>query len=103
MKKILTGTLPLIFFHLFCCGVLLYLLISSGILLLLANESRNKFFLIPLLFLAAFSLWLYRRQNNKFTKFLLYAVFSLTFGFLFTIYIFIPWWIPGYTGGILLP
>ncbi|OGG15367.1 hypothetical protein A3D77_07545 [Candidatus Gottesmanbacteria bacterium RIFCSPHIGHO2_02_FULL_39_11] len=45
MKKVITGILPFLALHLFCCGTLLFFLISSGYLLILREEGRNKIFL----------------------------------------------------------
>lgn len=33
----------------------------------------------------------------------LYTVFSLIFSLIFMMYVFLPWWIPTYQGGPLLP
>lgn len=119
MKKSLLSFLPTLalpaFFCMLLCGAFLVFLVSSGALLMFSNESRNKTFLIPLLLLAAFLLWLryyynkccVREGSKSFSDhilvLLLYLAFSVLVGFLFVVYIFIPWWIPGYQGGLLLP
>lgn len=115
MTKVFTGILPFLAIHVFCCGTLLFFLISSGYLLVLSNEGRNKIFLLPILILLGFLIWYYRRHGkccqNKGYKSLsdhilsifLYFAFSFLLGIAFIIYIFIPWWIPNYQGGMLLP
>jgi len=115
MKKIFGAFIPFLVFHLFCCGTLLLFLISTGYLFTLRNEGRNKTFLLPILLISGLLFWYYRRhgrccQNKGYKSFgdnilsiLLYFSFSFLLGIAFMIYIFIPWWIPNYKGGMLLP
>lgn len=115
VKKLIAALLPFLGFHILCCGGLLFLLVSSGWLLILREEGANKIFLIPLLILAALSFWLYRYYGSccrkkgyktlgdHFFTFLLYFTFSFIAGMIIMIYLFIPWWIPNYKGGFLLP
>lgn len=115
MKKVATGIIPFLFMHLMCCGALLFFLISGGYLLLLRQEGSNKIFLIPALLLSGGLFWLYRYHGRCCDKkdrktfgdhiisYSLYIFFSMILGFIFIIYVFIPWWIPNYKGGILLP
>lgn len=115
MKKFAGLGLPFILTHFICCGVLLYWLIGSGLLLTISNEGTNKFFLLPILLILGILVFLYRRHENcckaKTNKelkdygiqFGLYSLFIIIFSLAFLIYIFIPWWIPGYDGGPLLP
>lgn len=115
IKKFIGSVIPFLIFHVFCCGSLLFLLISTGYLLALRQEGTNKVFLIPLILLGVIVFWLYhhhgnccRKQEHKtfrdyFLTFLLYFTFSFIFGLIFMIYVFIPWWIPNYQGGFLLP
>jgi carbon starvation protein CstA len=97
------------------CGATIGFLISSGWLLLLSNEGRNKTFLIPTLI--AFAVVIYAHIENKRTchqkgfsstgdkiwGMLLFMFLSGLITILFTLYVFIPWWIPNYQGGFLLP
>lgn len=113
--KFLGTTIPYLIFHLFCCGALLGILITTGYLYLLSQEGENKTLLLPALALAIFFFWLHRRHGQSCevkggktvtdhaVSFSLYLVFSLLFGLIFVIYFFIPWWIPNYRGGMLLP
>lgn len=115
VKKLFGSTIPFLLFHLVCCGGLLILLTTSGILLTVRQEGTNKFFLIPALFIAAVFIWFHHRHNKQceikgqktmgdyIVSIILYAVFSIILGLIFMIYVFIPWWIPGYKGGLLLP
>jgi len=115
VKKVVGGFIPFIFIHLFCCGALLFFLISGGYLLLLRQEGSNKTFLIPALLLSGGIFWLYRYHRKCCRKkeyksygdhvvsYSLYILLSMILGFIFIIYVFIPWWIPNYKGGILLP
>jgi len=112
------GGMQALFQFLFCtvmCSALLGVLITSGALLLFANEGRNKTFLIPLVLLFAFFVYAYF-ENKKtchqkgFTTFgdkmwgmVVFMLVSLVFSLLFMLYVFIPWWIPNYQGGKLLP
>ncbi len=114
-KKFVGAAIPFLLFHILCCGGLLFLLVSSGYLLILRQEGTNKIFLIPLLLLGGVTFWFYRYYGNccrkkgyktfgdHFFTFLLYFFFSFILGMIFMIYVFIPWWIPNYKGGFLLP
>src|SRR3989339_575692 len=99
MKKAIGTIFPFLIIHLICCGSILLFLISSGYLLLLSNESQNKWFLLPSL-LALFLAW---RELNKIEqkpwKILLTVIIYLIISYIFITYLFIPWWIPGYEGG----
>lgn len=115
MKKFIGATIPFFLFHIVCCGGLLIFLTASGLLLTMKQEGTNKYYLIPALLLSALFIFLYNRHNKAchlkggktFSDHLisisLYLIFSMILGFIFMIYIFIPWWIPGYKGGFLLP
>ena len=115
MRHFIGAITPFLFIHFICCGALLFFLVSSGYLLLLSLEGSNKFFLIPSLLLTLLLFWLnYRHRRgcqlkghktfkDCFIGLTLYLLISLTAGFIFIIYIFLPWWIPGYQGGMLLP
>jgi len=115
VKKFVGTVIPFFFFHLICCGAFLIFLTTSGYLLLLRKEGTNKTFLIPALFLGGvffFLHWYYGRCCDKKGQrnlgdhallIFLYIAFSLIFGIAFMIYIFIPWWIPNYKGGFILP
>ena len=71
------------------------------------EEGRNKYFLFPILILGGLFFYLYHRNEkccgNRFLTIVLYIGFSLIFGVAFMVYVFIPWWIPNYKGGYLLP
>ena len=115
VKKFIGSVIPFFFFHLVCCGALLIFLTTSGYLLLIREEGRNKTFLIPTLLLGGLFLfihWHYGRccdkKNHKTLGdysilVILYISFSFLIGAAFMIYVFIPWWIPNYKGGFLLP
>lgn len=115
IKKAASAAIPFLFMHLICCGGLLILLISGGYLLLLRQEGTNKIFLIPFILLSIGLFWLYRYHGNccrqkrsqtysdKLVSISLYFFLSMALGLMFMIYVFIPWWIPGYKGGMLLP
>lgn len=115
MRKAAGAVIPFLFMHLICCGALLFFLATSGYLLILRQEGSNKIFLIPALLLSGGLLWLYRYHGNccmkkgnksygdNIVRFSLYLFISMILGFIFIIYVFIPWWIPNYKGGILLP
>lgn len=115
MKKIGGFIIPFFLQHLICCGALLIFLTASGYLLLIREEGRNKTFLIPLLFLGGVFFFLYRYYGkccekkdhktwgDRIILLTLYISFSFLLGIAFTIYVFIPWWIPNYRGGLLLP
>jgi hypothetical protein len=97
------------------CGAMIGILISSGALLLLAEEGRNKIFLIPALILLASAIYLYFRNKkacrrkeflttgDKMCNMMLFMFLFILIAALFIVYIFVPLWIPGYEGGILLP
>lgn len=115
MKKFIGSVVPFLFFHLICCGGIIIFLATSGYLLLIRQEGDKKIYLIPLLLMGALSFFIYNRYtkhcDRKGCKTILdwliliafYTTFSVIFGLAFMIYIFIPWWIPGYRGGLLLP
>ncbi|OGK23469.1 hypothetical protein A3A46_03435 [Candidatus Roizmanbacteria bacterium RIFCSPLOWO2_01_FULL_37_13] len=115
MRKFIGTTIPFFFFHLVCCGAFLIFLTTSGYLLLIREEGRNKTFLLPLLLIGGFFFSLYSYYGKCCDKkdhktwvdqmilLMLYISFSLLLGVAFMIYIFIPWWIPNYKGGFLLP
>jgi len=97
------------------CGAVIGLLISSGGLLLLANEGQNKTFLIPALIALAIVVFMYIENKktchqkgfsttgDKMWGVILFMLLSIVISVLFTLYVFIPWWIPNYQGGPLLP
>ena len=101
--------------HLAVCGGAIIILASSGWLLVLSTEARNKTVLIPLLLLTAASYWLYRRQRdrcetpkgrtvgNKVAKYGLSVLWVILLTFVLVTYVVIPLWLPGYTGQGLLP
>ncbi len=115
MKKIIGLAIPFTFQHIICCGAFLFFLVSSGYLLAFRQEADNKIYLLPSLLVVGILLFLHyyygRCCKTKGHKtivdhtilFLLYILISFVIGILFMIYIFIPSWIPGYTGGPLLP
>lgn len=115
MIKLLGSVVPFLIFHLFCCGALLGMLITTGYLYLFSQEGERKTLFLPTLGLAILFFWLHRHHSKcceeKGEKTItdhvisvsLYLFFSLLFGLIFIIYFFIPWWIPNYQGGILLP
>lgn len=96
------------------CGAAIGILVSSGWLLLLADEGRQKTFLIPLLILLAAAYFIYRKRRKMHTEhqlsihyklinIFLYLAMSFLLSALLMLYVFIPWWLPGYKGGPLLP
>ena len=113
--KVVGGIIPFLATHLLCCGELLYFLWSSGLLLVLAKEGRSKVFLIPILAIASVFFVLHRKHKkacaieghmplaDKLLNIFFFLSFYLLFSLAFLIYIFIPWWIPGYDGGLILP
>lgn len=115
MKKFIGSVVPFFLFHLVCCGALIIFLATSGYLLLIRQEGDRKTFLLPLLAIGGILFFLHRRRKQCCEKkghtsmgdhifmITLYIAFSFIFGTAFMIYVFIPWWIPGYKGGILLP
>ena len=115
VKKFIGSTIPFFFFHLVCCGALLIFLTTSGYLLLIRQEGDKKVLLLPLLLVGGiffFLHWYWGRCCEKkghksivdhIFMITLYIAFSFIFGTAFMIYVFIPWWIPNYKGGFLLP
>lgn len=115
MKKFLGSIVPFFLFHLVCCGGLLIFLTTTGYLLIIREEGRNKAFFLPLLAVGGFFFLLYSLHGKHCEKkghktlgdysmsIFFYIGFSIIFGALLMIYIFIPWWIPNYKGGFLLP
>lgn len=118
MKKVLKvigGLVPFLATHLLCCGAALYFLWSSGVLLILAREGRNRIFLIPMLGIGVIFFFIHRNHKkacqteghygwgDRIVNFLFFAGFYLMISLAFMIYVFIPWWIPGYEGGLILP
>ncbi len=101
--------------HVICCGVLLTLLITSGYLLTIHHIGAEKKFLIPALIIIAVAYYIYREYKkccmevgdktlfNQVSVIFLYFLLSLIIGLVFIVYVFVPWWIPNYTGGPLLP
>lgn len=97
------------------CSALLGILIASGGLLLLADEGRQKTLLLPLVFLLGVIFISFRihkkkckhkkqvTRADKIISMMLYMSISLLISMVVMIYIFIPWWIPDYHGGFLLP
>lgn len=87
------------------CGAAIGFLISSGWLLFLADEGQRKTFLIPLLAILAIFYFIYKKykHQSKFLHFSLYLSMSLLLSAVVMLYIFIPWWLPDYKGGPLLP
>jgi hypothetical protein len=97
------------------CGALIGVLVSTGTLLILANEGRNKVFLIPAIIIFVICLYMYIENKRECHKkdfiskgdrlwgMITFMLVSVIFSILFTVYIFIPWWIPNYNGGFLLP
>lgn len=119
MKEIIKhGGIQAFFQMIFCtvmCSAFIGVLIASGALLFFANEGRNRIFLIPLLIVFGFSVYAYI-ENKKTCHQKVFATFgdkmwgmitfmlvSMIFSLLFMLYVFIPWWIPNYQGGPLLP
>lgn len=115
MKHFIGSIIPFLIFHIVCCGGFLIFLTTSGYLLLVRQEGSNKLFLLPLLALSIVFFIIYIRKlrhckienhssmMDKGIIVITYALFSIMLGIAFMIYVFIPWWIPGYQGGALLP
>lgn len=102
------GVFQVFSFFGFCilmCGTFAGILVSSGWLLLFTNEGQSKVFLIPLLILLAVTYFGYKRTecDHKISHAILYILMSLVVSALVMLYIFIPWWLPSYEGGPLLP
>ena len=97
------------------CGATIRLLISSGWLIFFADEGRSKTFLIPALIAFAIVIFMYIENKkschqkgfstttDKMWGIILFMLLSGLITVLFTLYVFIPWWIPNYQGGFLLP
>lgn len=97
------------------CSAVIGLLISSGWLLLFSNEGRNKTFLIPALIAFVIVIFMYIENKktchqkgfsttaDKIWGMILFMFLSILITILFTLYVFIPWWIPNYSGGLILP
>lgn len=115
IKKFIGALVPFFLFHIVCCGALLFFLISSGWLLAIRQEGVNKLLLIPLLVSGVGLLGLHiyygrcckkagkKSSGDHIFMTVLYIAFSITFGLVIMVYLFIPWWIPNYKGGPLLP
>src|SRR3990167_6370899 len=105
MKKTLGTLIPFLSLHLFCCGALLYLLITSGFLLLLSQEGNRKTLILPALLLLGGIVWLNRyhqksckikEQKSRADHFIglsLSVILSIIASLIFFIYFFLPWWI----------
>lgn len=115
MKKFTPFIIPFFLQHVLTCGVLLFYLVSSGYLLLLRQEADNKIYLLPGLMITGLLFIVFRNVDSNCEKnghrslrdycllFFLYGIFSILLGIVFMIYIFLPWWLPNYKGGPLLP
>lgn len=115
MKKIAGFGLPFVLTHFICCGALLFWLVSSGFLLTVSIEGRNRLFLIPALLVLGLLTYLYihhgkccKEKGEKTLKdylvqFFIYSLIVIVFSIAFIVYVIIPLWIPGYEGGPLLP
>ena len=110
--------LPVVTFfstHLLCCGALLAFLITSGYLLTLHHIGVEKRFFIPALIVPIVLFFVYREYKkccnevgrktlfDRTVIFTLYIALSISVGLIFMIYFFLPWWLPNYSGGFLLP
>lgn len=87
------------------CGAAIGFLISSGWLVFLADEGQRKTFLLPLLAILAIFYFIYKKHKHRsrILHFSLYFSMSLLLSAVAMLYIFIPWWLPNYKGGPLLP
>jgi hypothetical protein len=115
MKKYLGAGLPLVLIHFICCGALLFWLIGSGYLLAMSNEGQNQVFFWPVLVVVTGLVFLYRyhtkccklKQKKTYIdyalQFIIYSLIVIILSIAFMVYIYIPWWIPDYKGGMLLP
>lgn len=115
MKHFITPVVSFLVTHLICCGALLTLLITSGYLLTIHHIGVEKKFLIPSLLIALVAIYIYFQykkccnetgENNFFNRISvlgLYLLVSFIISLTFIVYFFIPWWIPNYQGGFLLP
>jgi len=110
--------LPIVTFfstHLLCCGAVLGILITSGYLLTFHHIGEEKKFFIPALIVVVVLFFVYREYKkccNEIGRktffdyiviFTLYFALSIFSGLIFMIYFFLPWWLPDYNGGFLLP
>ena len=87
------------------CGAAIGFLVSSGWLLAFADEGQTKTFLIPML-IGLFILYSARKKykcRSKILSIILYLSISVLLSAIFMLYIFLPWWLPNYKGGPLLP
>ncbi|HKY74228.1 MAG TPA: hypothetical protein VJ246_02875 [Patescibacteria group bacterium] len=117
IKKSIASMIPMLIMHVLCCGTMLYFLMTSGYLLFIRQEGEKKVWLIPIL---VFSTGLIIMSNmyakktcihgdgertfsQNIFRFVMICLVSLMLSILFMVYLFIPWWIPNYTGGFLLP
>ena len=114
MKKFANLALPTVFIGAFCCGGAILLLASSGWLLVLSTEARERHILLPLILLTIATIWLWRRQAGRcdlpgrtpkkyrYARDGLYLLWLLLIGVILAVYLFVPFWVPGYTGGTIL-
>jgi len=115
MKHFIGSIIPFLLFHIVCCGGVLIFLSTSGYLLLVRQEGTSKLLFLPLLAFSILFFVIYIRKmkqckmKNHSTMMdkaiigITYVLFSIMLGIAFMVYVFIPWWIPGYKGGTLLP
>ena len=119
MREFLKQTITQVFAQIgvcaLICGATIGILISSGLLLLVADEGRSRGFLVPLLVALGVTIYIYIMNKkschrggsfttkNKMLSMMLFMLISGLISLLFTIYLFIPWWIPDYRGELLLP
>lgn len=115
MKNIWLPVVAFFSTHFLCCGALLAFLITSGYLLAFHHIGVERKFFIPALIISVILFFIYREYNKCFKEvnrktffdriaiFVLYLAFSFSIGIIFMIYFFLPWWLPNYTGGFLLP
>lgn len=115
MKKLIASTIPMFFMHILCCGAVLYFLMTSGYLLVIRQEGNSKIWFIPLIVSTVVLVTLitvYRKRTKKdgcctvtqnVIHFGMSCLVFLLLSILFMVYFFIPWWIPNYRGGFLLP
>lgn len=115
MKKALGAALPFLMMHALCCGTVLVFLVSSGYLLALRQEGSTRTWLFALLgvFFATLALQTWHRHHcaqaalsgkkHDVMRIAFSIVISLMLSLMFMVYVFLPWWIPNYNGGMLLP
>lgn len=115
MKKVTGLIIPFLVTHILCCGAILYFLWSSGLLVLIAREGRGKTYLFPILIVGLVFFWLHQKhkktchlkgrlgRGDQIINLIFFLTFYMTMSLIFIVYIFIPWWIPGYDGGLILP